>query len=159
MLDRFLAAPDLATDWLVPLDDLVHALLDAFEILKRKRLRTVKIVVEPVLDRRADRDLGFRIEFQHGLGHDMSRVVADDLERGLVPPREQGDGGIGFDGLVQVEFATVHDRDQRGTSKPGTDVRSDLRSGHRSVILPDASIRQGDVWHGLVVSGTKIAGA
>src|SRR5690606_14482335 len=56
-LDRAIAIPDLAHDRLVALDDLAHALLDALEILRRERLVAGEIVVEAVLDRRADRDL------------------------------------------------------------------------------------------------------
>ena len=41
----------------------------------------LEVVVEAVLDRRADRDLGPRVELQHRLGHHVGGVVADQLER------------------------------------------------------------------------------
>jgi hypothetical protein len=44
------------------------------------RLRELEVVVEPVLDRRADRDLDARIEAPHGLGEQMRRRVAQDGE-------------------------------------------------------------------------------
>ena len=56
-LDRGVTLPDLADDRLVAGDDLAHARLDALEVLGRKGFLAGEIVVEPVLDRRTDRDL------------------------------------------------------------------------------------------------------
>ena len=51
----------------------------------------LEVVVEAVLDRRADRDLHARIEAAHGLGEKMRGRVAEDVERvGIVAvPRRQ----------------------------------------------------------------------
>ena len=61
-------------------DDLVHALLDRLEVLGRERATDVEVVVEAVLDRRADAELGHREEVLDGLGHHVSRRVAQDVE-------------------------------------------------------------------------------
>ena len=79
-LDGGIAIPDLAHDFLVARDDLVHALLDALEVFRRERLAAREVVVEAVLDRRADRDLRLRIELLDRLRHDVRRVVAQQLE-------------------------------------------------------------------------------
>src|SRR4029453_2271068 len=47
-----------AGEALALLDDLAHALLDALQILGPERLVDVEVVVEAVLDRRADAPLG-----------------------------------------------------------------------------------------------------
>ena len=62
------------------LDDLLHPLFDALEILLRQRARQFKVVVEAVLDRRADGDLGFRELLQNGLGHDVRCRVTDAVQ-------------------------------------------------------------------------------
>ena len=79
-LDGGVAIPDLAHDLLVARDDFVHALLDALEILRRERRAAREVVVEAVLDGRADRHLRLGIELLDGLGHDVRRVVAQQLE-------------------------------------------------------------------------------
>ena len=55
--------------------------LDALEVVLVDRLRELEVVVEAVLDRRADRDLHARVEAPHGLGEQVRRRVAEDVER------------------------------------------------------------------------------
>ena len=64
-------------------DVLPHPLLDPREVLvgDLHALRELEVVVEAVLDRRADRDLGARIELHHGGRHHVRGVVADQVER------------------------------------------------------------------------------
>ena len=62
-------------------DDLAHAFLDLLQVILRDRLGQVKIIVETVLDRRADGVLGLRVEFQHGLRHDVRGRVADAVKQ------------------------------------------------------------------------------
>ncbi len=61
---------------------LAHPLLDAGQVLVRDLhpLGKLEVVVEAVLDRRADRDLGPGIELHHGGRHHVRRVVADQVE-------------------------------------------------------------------------------
>jgi len=47
-------------------------------------LRELEVVVEAVLDRRADRDLGAGIEVQHSGGQHVRGVVADQVQRLVV---------------------------------------------------------------------------
>jgi len=60
------------------LDDLLHPLFDAFEIVRSERLSDVEVVVEAVLDRRADTQLGFGEQFLDGLGEHVGARVAQD---------------------------------------------------------------------------------
>ena len=78
--DGLVAVPDLARDLLVAIDDLLHALFDLFQIVQAERLVTREVVIEAVLDVRADRDLGARKQLLHGLGQDVGRVVTDGVE-------------------------------------------------------------------------------
>ena len=55
--------------------------LDLLERVLADRLRELEVVVEAVLDRRADRDLRPGIEAADGLGEQVRRRVAKDVER------------------------------------------------------------------------------
>ena len=55
--------------------------LDPLEILLANRLGELEVVVEAVLDRRADRDLHARIEPAHGLGEQVRGRVPQHRER------------------------------------------------------------------------------
>ena len=61
--------------------DLPHLLLDLFQIVGGEGRGAVEIVIEAVLDGRADAELGFGIQFQHGGGQQVRGGVAVDLER------------------------------------------------------------------------------
>ena len=60
---------------------LADLLLDLLECVLADRLRELEVVVETVLDRRADRDLGARVETPDGLGEQVRGRVAQDVER------------------------------------------------------------------------------
>ena len=76
-----LAAPDLLRERRVLGDDLAHLLFDLAEIVGLERLRLGEVVVEAVLDHRADRHLRAGPQRLHGFGHDVRGVVPDQLER------------------------------------------------------------------------------
>ena len=79
--DRLVALPDLAGDRLVALDDVAHPRLDLLEVLGGERRVAGEVVIEAGLGRRAEGDLGLRIQFLDRLGHHMGGVVAQDFER------------------------------------------------------------------------------
>ena len=58
------------------LQDLDHALLDTCQILRMERLLDSEVVVEAVLDGRADAELRLGEQVLHGLCHDVCRGVA-----------------------------------------------------------------------------------
>ena len=88
---RVIARPDLFREGFVARDDLAHLLLDRLEILGRERLVAEEVVVEAVLDHRADGDLGARPQRLHGFGQHMRGVVADQLERARILAAEELD--------------------------------------------------------------------
>ena len=59
----------------------LHLGLDRLEVGVVDRGREVEVVVEAVLDRRADRDLHARVETAHRLGEQVRGRVAEDGER------------------------------------------------------------------------------
>ena len=98
-----------ALEALVRLDVGSHPLLDPLQIGVggSEAVGEVKVVVEAVRDRWADRDLGSRPEVEHRGRHDVGRVVADqpqsvlvaawgeDLDRGPVAERRRRGPGAG----------------------------------------------------------------
>ena len=66
---------------LVVSDDLAHAVFDAFEVALAERLGIgkIEVVVEAILDRRADRELGAREQLGDRLRHHVRGGVAQDV--------------------------------------------------------------------------------
>ena len=106
--------------------DLPHFLLDFFEVVRGERSGAVEIVVEAVLDGRADAELGFGIEFEHGGGQQVRGGVAVDLERLGVPGGEDLERGVLLDGASEVEHLAVDlGRDGR-VCQAGADASGDI---------------------------------
>jgi hypothetical protein len=90
----------------------VHALLDALEILGRERCAAREVVVKAVLDRGSDRDLSFGIQLLHGLGHDVRRIVTQQLEPVRRRPSDDLDTRVALDRQRKVlESAVDSNRD------------------------------------------------
>ena len=90
------------------------------QIVGRERLVAEEVVVEAVLDRRADRHLRAGEQVLHRLGHDMRAVVADHAQ---APPassaRIELHPRVGLDRPVQILKHAV-DLDGQGRSWPGS---------------------------------------
>ena len=121
-------AHDLALERLVGGDDLRHPRLDPLEVLGRERLVAGEVVVEAVLDRRPDRDLGAGVQVLDRLGHDVGAVVADDRQRRLVLVADEAHVSAVRQLAREVPELAVdlpdayhHDRGRLG--EPGTDRR------------------------------------
>ena len=65
----------------VLLHQLLHLLLDGFEVFGRKRLLAIEVVEEAGLGRRAVAELGLGKELEHGGGHQVRGRVAIDFQR------------------------------------------------------------------------------
>ena len=79
---RLVARDLLALDQVRPSAELAPDLrLDPLEVALGDRLGELEVVVEAVLDRRADRDLDARVEAPNRLGEQVRARVAQDVER------------------------------------------------------------------------------
>ncbi len=90
---RLVVADHAAAEELALLDDLPHLLLDLLQVLGGERLGHVEVVVEAVLDRRPDAELGLREQVLHRLRQHV---------RGRVPQDVEAIGRVDGDGLDPV---------------------------------------------------------
>ena len=80
-LQAFLARQKFARVGQVLLHQLLHLLLDGFEVLGRERLLAIEVVEEAGLRRRAVAELGLGKELEHRRSHQVRRRVAIDFQR------------------------------------------------------------------------------
>ena len=79
-LAGFIGGDDLFDKGMPGGDDLAHAFFDLLQVIFRDLFGQVKIIIKAIFDRRTDRVLGLRVEFQHGLRHDVRSRVTDAVE-------------------------------------------------------------------------------
>ena len=146
---RRLAVNDLAREGRVARDDLAHLGFDLGQIVGREGLVAREIVVEAVLDHRADGDLRAGIELLHGLRHHMRRVMADQLERLFVLAREEFDRGVGLDGSGEVGELAVEAHRHAALGERGRDRLGNFEARRAGGHLALCAIGkcQGDLRH------------
>ena len=147
ILDGLLSVPFLAHHGLVQLGQLVHAFLDGGQILGRERALVRKVVVEAVLDDRADGDLRLGEQILHGVRHQVCRGVPDDVQAFRVLVGDDGHLGVLADGAGQIDQFSVDAAGNGGLGKSGTNGGGNLR--HRDGIIETAlrAVRQGNDGH------------
>ncbi len=148
-----LALPHLALDRQVALDDLVHALLDLFQVFRRKGDFAREIVIETVLDRRADRHLRARIQFLHRLRHHMRGVVAQQFQRVLVLAGDDRQIRIAVDDIRGVDHAPVDLAGQGGLGQARTDGGGDILNADGLIETALTAVGKGDGRHVVISSG------
>ena len=89
-----LARPDFLGERFVARDDLAHLLFDRREILRRERLVAEEVVIETVLDHRADGDLRARPQRLHGFGQHVRGVMPDQFQRAGIVAVDEFDFGV-----------------------------------------------------------------
>ena len=142
---RLVVADHAAREGLALLDDLLHLLVDAAEVLGGERGLDVEVVVEAVVDRRADAELGVGVELLHRLRHHVGRRVPQDRQPVGAVDGHRLDDVTGLDDVRQVlELAA----DARGDDRPVVlpqHLRGRRAGGDRSLAAVDGDLQ---VWHG-----------
>ena len=144
-----LSIPNLADDLLVAVDDLAHAGLDHLQLVGGEGLGAGEVVVEAVLDRRADRHLGVGIELLPRRRHDMGGVVAQQLQRLFAVAGDDGDLRVPLQRAGQVHQPAVDLHDDGVLRKLLADRGGQFQAGNRIVEMSDGAVRQRDVGHSL----------
>ena len=146
-----LAGPDFADQRLVAGDDPPHLFLDCRQILVGERpapRRRREIVIETVLGRWAEGDLGSGEEVLDGLGEDVRAIVADQFERlGLVARGDQLEPGIALERAGDVAHLAVDARGERGLGQARADRRGDIGRGRAFRHFPDRTVGKRNLEH------------
>ena len=134
-------------------DDLAHPGLDALEVVggERAAVGQLEVVVEAVLDRRADAERGAREQVEHGLGQHVGRRVADRVEAPLagasVTIATVGAVGSGVD-EVALDAVDVGDHRRLGQPRPIDAARSAAVAPVGQLALGTVRERDRDLGHG-----------
>ncbi|MNS68507.1 hypothetical protein D3C72_1017910 [compost metagenome] len=140
MLDRRVAVPDLTLQRGAPVDDLAHLLFDLGEVVGREGLVAGEVVIEAVLDGRADGDLGAGEELLHGLGQHVGGVVTDGLQRLGIVAHQQAEVAVAVDDAVQVALLAVPDDQGRLLGQRGRDGGGHVAARRAGRILTHGAV-------------------
>ena len=149
LLDQLLAAPDLAAQRLVGLDDPPHLFLDRGEVVHAEGVAALgrfHIVIEAIVGRGTEGDLRARPERLHCLGEDMGKIVPCQFERVvLIAIGHQRQLGIAFKRPVDIAQFAIDTRRDRRLGEAGADRRRHIRRGRAGFHLAHRSIGQADL--------------
>ena len=132
-------------------DNVAHLRLDGGEVVRRERLIAGEIVVEAVLDRRADGHLGAGIQILHRLGQHMGGVVTDHLQRLGVAAGDEHDGRVAVDRGGEIDRLAVQLHRQGRPGETGTDRGCHVGARDRRIELAHGTVGQGDGRHGSMI--------
>ena len=123
------AGPDFLGEGRVAGDQLAHLLLDGLEVIGGEGRLAIKVVIETVLDHRADGDLRARIKRLHRLGQHMGAIVADELERAGILAADEFDFGVLMDGIGEIDHRAIQRHGDGALGERGGDGFGDLEAG------------------------------
>jgi hypothetical protein len=101
--DHRVARGHLLDDVVLGVDQLAHALFDRRQVLRRERPRVPDVVVEAVVDHRADDHLGVRVQLLHRVPDQVRGRVADDLDALRVLRGDDAQGRVVVDDVAGVD--------------------------------------------------------
>ncbi len=161
VLHRRVARQHAARHLLVLGGELGHLLLDGGHVFRRERALVGEVVEEAVLDDRADRHLRVGEQFLDGVGQQMGRGVADQLEAVGVLGGDDGQRLVGLDQVAGVDQARGARRAdaaaERGLGQAGADGGGDVGDGDGLREFPLGTIGQLDSDHRKVSGQQKSA--
>src|SRR5262249_6599993 len=106
-----------------------------------------EVVIETVLDHRANGDLGAGPERLHRFGEHMRAVVPDQLEAARVLAGEELDFRIALDRVVQIHECVVERHRDRALGERGRDALGDIETGDAVGIVPTRAVGKGQGDH------------
>ena len=145
-LARLVGRDLVAHERLVLVDDLADAGVDAVEVVggERGAARQLEVVVEAVLDRRADAERGPGEQVEHRLRQHVGRRVADRVQPPLAVGRDDGDAvAVGQLG-AEVALVTVDLGDDRRLGQPRPDALGQAERGGARCHGPRGTVGQVD---------------
>ena len=125
-------------------DDLAHPVLDAFEVALAERLAAgeIEVVVEAVLDRRADRELGAGEQLGDRLRHHVRGGVAQDVAAFVAAVGHDRHRRTVGNGRRQIGLGAVHRGGDGRLGEARPDRRGDVEGGRAGGVLARRAVRQ-----------------
>ena len=114
----------------------------AGKILRRERLVAEEVVVEAVVDHRADGDLRARPQRLHGFRQHMRGVMANEFQRARVVAGEEFDFGVVVDRVGQIGEPAVERHRHRAFGERRRNALGDVEAGDAVVDSPDSRRRE-----------------
>ena len=143
-----LVTRDILTHHIVlAVDQLLHALLDGLEIFRGDRAAKVDVVIETVIDDRADGHLGLRVELLDGMTDQVRAGVTNHVQAFRITRRENGDVGVFGDHVSGIDLDAIDLAGHAGLGKTGTDGLGQLHHGNRGIEGTLAAVRQSNDRH------------
>ena len=142
-----LARPDFLGEGFVARDDLLHLLFDDGQIFQRERLVAEEVVIEAVLDHRADGDLRARPQRLHRFGQHVRGVVPDQLQRARVVAGDEFDLGVAFDRVGEVGERAVERHRHGAFGQRGRNALGDVEPGGALGVVPACAVGKGQRDH------------
>jgi hypothetical protein len=128
--------------------ELGHARLDPLQVLGRERLLDDEVVVEPLLGRRTEPELGFREELEHGGGAEVRGRVPQAVDCLGALLRDDPELRVAEDALVQRAEVAVEIGGQGGAGESGADLGSGVAAGRALLDLEGLAVGEGDASDG-----------
>ena len=140
----FVAGPDFLGERFVARDDLAHLLLDRREVFRGERLVAEEVVVEAVLDGRADGHLGARPQALHRFGEHVGAIVPDQFQRARIVTGDEVDLGIVFDRIGEIGQRAVQRHHDGALGERGRNALGDVEPGGAAGIFAGLAVGEGD---------------
>ncbi len=140
ILHRVVARHERARDRLVLFGELGHFLLDRRQVFGRERALVREVVVEAVLDHRADGHLRVGKELLDRVREQVRRRVTEHFQALGILVGDDGDAGVAIDRERGVDELAVDLAGERGLGEAGADRRCDLGDGDRRVEVLDGAV-------------------
>jgi len=139
----FLTVPFFTYDFFIALDDFMHAGFDLFQIIRGESFLSGKVIIETIINGRANGDLSFRIQFLDGFGHNMGRIMAQDFQGCFVTTGDDGHIRISRDFASQIPLFTIHQNGQSSLGKTWSNIAGQRHTRHRAIERANGTIGQG----------------
>ena len=147
-LDDLVARRHLLDHVVVLRDQLAHARLDRLHVLGREGALVGNVVVEALVDHRADHHLRRRIELLHRVADQVGRRVADDFQALVVLGRDDLQLGVVVDQVAGIDQLAVDLAGHGHLREAGADGLGNIGHRNRAGKLAARVVGERDLDHG-----------
>ena len=138
-----------AHDGLVFGHQFAHAFFDGDQIVRRERTAVREVVIKTVVDHWTDGDLRFREQLLDGVGQQVGRRMADQLQTLRILGRHDGQLGTGVDAKAGVDQSAIDLAAQSRFGQACTNRSGHVGHRHGTGKLTQGTVGKSDLYHGI----------